>query len=88
MKKEILPLPNPSPKERASISLRKTILFFTSILLSLYASAEGEEASSGLMRSELKIYVVVAVLVLIFTGIIVFLFSLENRLKKLEQNNK
>lgn len=39
------------------------------------------------MRSELKIYVVVAVLVLIFLGIVLFLFSLERRLKKLEEIN-
>ena len=84
----IQPHPNPSPKERGITALRKIIPFFLSILLSLSAAAQGEQASSGLMRSHLKMYVVVAVLVIIFIGISLFLFSLERRLKKLEDITK
>ena len=67
--------------------MRKILSFFIVLLFSLTASAQGEQMSSGLMRSDLKIYVVVAVLVLIFLGIILFLFSLERRLRKLEEIN-
>lgn len=67
--------------------MKKIFPFLAAFLFSLYASAQGEQMSSGLMRSELKIYVVVAVLVLIFLGIVLFLFSLERRLKKLEEIN-
>jgi len=68
--------------------MKKTIPFFISLLLSLSAGAQGEQVSSGFMRSGLKIYVVVAVLVIIFTGITLFLLSLEKRLKKLETPEK
>jgi len=68
--------------------MKKITAFFLSIILSLSAAAQGEQASSGLMRSHLKIYVVVAVLVIIFTGISLFLLSLDRRLKKLEDNSK
>ena len=88
MKKSIQPLPNPSPKERGLTAYKKLLPFLISLILTMSASAQGEQASSGLMRSHLKIYVVVAVLVIIFLGIILFLFSLERRLKKLEDNNK
>jgi hypothetical protein len=68
--------------------MRKITPFFLSLILSLSAAAQGEQASSSLMRSHLKMYVVVAVLVIIFAGITLFLFSLERRLKKLEDNSK
>ena len=67
--------------------MRKILSFFIVLFFSLKASAQGEQMSSGFMRSDLKIYVVVAVLVLIFLGIVLFLFSLERRLKKLEEIN-
>ena len=67
--------------------MRKILSFFIVLFFSLTASAQGEQMSSGLMRSDLKIYVVVAVLVLIFLGIVLFLFSLERRLRKLEEIN-
>jgi hypothetical protein len=68
--------------------MRKKLIFFTFLFISIFASAQGDQVSSGLMRSYLKIYVVVAVLIIIFFGIIIFLFSLEKRLKKLEAESK
>jgi CcmD family protein len=67
--------------------MNRFIALIISLAASLTASAQGEELSGNLMRSQLKIYVVVAVLVIIFAGITVFLFSLERRLKKLEENH-
>ena len=60
------------------------ITFILSLFICLEAVAQGEQASSGLMRSDLKIYVVVAVLLIIFSGIVIFLLALERRLAKLE----
>ncbi|REJ82548.1 MAG: CcmD family protein [Bacteroidetes bacterium] len=40
------------------------------------------------MRSEGKIYVVVAVLSIIFIGILAYLLLIENKLKKLEKTQK
>jgi heme/copper-type cytochrome/quinol oxidase subunit 4 len=67
--------------------MRKTIHLIAFILLCSSLSAQGEQASTGFMRSHLKMYVVVAVLLIIFSGIIAFLLSLERRLKKLEDNS-
>lgn len=49
--------------------------------------AENVEKATGL-RSSGKIYVVVACVVLIFIGIVVYLIRLERQLKRLEQSQK
>lgn len=41
---------------------------------------------AGVMRSNGKIYVVVAVLVIIFIGILLFLLSLERKIRRLEKD--
>lgn len=65
-------------------------LFFLNIVLlfclSAPAMAQGVEMADE-MRGSGKIYVVVAVLVLIFLGIVAYLFSIDRRLKKLERRN-
>ena len=55
------------------------------LLSSLSAMAQGDMPTGDIMRSQLKIYVVVAVLLIIFSGIIVFLFAMERRVKALEE---
>ncbi len=67
--------------------MSKIIPFIISLFLSISAAAQGEQTSSNLMRSNLKIYVVVGVLLIIFAGIIVYLLALDSRLKKLEDNS-
>lgn len=48
--------------------------------------AQGEaEVNKSFMSSDLKIYVVVAVLTIILTTIFVFLLFMEKRLRKLEE---
>lgn len=37
------------------------------------------------MRSEGKIYVVIGTIVIVFTGLAIYLFSIDRRLKKIEQ---
>ena len=58
------------------------ILSFTAIALA--QSSNGVEMADGL-RSSGKIYVVVMVLVVIFIGLAFYLFSIDNRLKKIEK---
>jgi CcmD family protein len=38
-------------------------------------------------RSSGKIYVVIAIIAIIFTGLAIYLFSMDRRLKKLEKRN-
>lgn len=65
--------------------MKKYYFALTSLLLLLtqMVFAQGNEGSD-FMRSTGKIYVVVAVIVAVFLGIVVFLIYLDRRLTKLE----
>jgi protein-S-isoprenylcysteine O-methyltransferase Ste14 len=64
----------------------KTRLAALALLLTTTVSAQNTH--TDMMRSDLKIYVVVAVLLLIFVGIIVYLLGMDRRLSKLENDNR
>ncbi len=69
---------------------RKLLVILVAACLPVLAVAQqGADNSNvpmaSLMRSNGKIYVVVAVLVIIFIGILFFLIGLEKRLRKLEK---
>lgn len=62
------------------------------LLSTVFAIAQqtGEPEMADVLRSNGKIYVVVAVLLIIFIGLIIFLISIDrkvSRLEKKEQNN-
>ena len=59
-------------------------LILSSAAIALAQNTNGIEMADGL-RSSGKIYVVVMVLVVIFIGLAFYLFSLDNRLKKIEK---
>lgn len=68
----------------------KLILFFCSMLTFLSSTAQtmnAEPAMADTFRSDGKIYVVIAVLSIIFLCIISYLVYLDIKLKKLEKNN-
>ena len=65
--------------------MKSILSFFMVLLSSLSVMAQGDMPTGDIMRSQLKIYVVVAVLLIIFSGIIVFLFAMERRVKALEE---
>ncbi|MCW3124431.1 MAG: hypothetical protein JWO03_89 [Bacteroidetes bacterium] len=67
--------------------MRKLLCFIIVIFTVLYTSAQSAEPIPSLMESNLKIYVVVGVLTIIFSGIIIFLLSMDRRLKKLEEGH-
>ena len=69
--------------------MHKKISFFSTTFLVLLMnglSAQGVDMATG-MRSEGKIYVVVVVVLIIFIGLAIYLFSLDKKLDKLEKNN-
>lgn len=59
--------------------------FLFTALHSFAQSAGGPEMDTALQKNG-KIYVVVAVLVIIFIGIVLFLVRLERRLRRLEKH--
>ena len=49
--------------------------------------AQGERVEmADLMRSNGKIYVVVGVLLIILTGLFIYLFTIDKKIKKIEQS--
>ena len=63
--------------------LASIIAFLGSFLLSHVTSAQPEMADG--MRSEGKIYVVVAILLIIFTGLIVYLIAIDRKVSRIEK---
>lgn len=61
------------------------IAFILSNLAVFAQSASGPEMADA-FRSSGKIYVVVAIVVIIFVGLAVYLFSIDRRLKKIEKD--
>lgn len=71
----------------------RKISFYSSLLLAfLFSLPQLVAAQSPAMDAQMvkdgKIYVVVAVLVVIFIGIIFFLYRMERRLHKIENQEK
>jgi CcmD family protein len=64
-------------------------ILFLALLLSAYVSAFAQQNQqvemADVMRSSGKIYVVIAVIVIVFTGLAIYLFSIDRRLKKIEK---
>ncbi|MFM7709400.1 MAG: CcmD family protein [Ferruginibacter sp.] len=67
-------------------------LMLVCCLSSVFATAQPtpgtEPEMADLLRSNGKIYTVVAVCLLILSGLFLYLFSIERRLKKIEKENK
>ena len=70
------------------MQLKKTISFIFLQIITLSAFAQRPDDTiemAEVMRSNGKIYVVIAVLLTIFAGLLIFLISQEMKLKKLER---
>lgn len=58
------------------------------LLLSLPGLAMAQSGVDSLMRSSGRIYVVIAVLLVILLGIFLYMFRVERKLKKLEKERQ
>jgi CcmD family protein len=68
----------------------KKILLLVFLLLgciTTFAQPGQSVEMADVMRSEGKIYVVVVIMLIIFTGLAIYLFSIDRRLKKIEKDN-
>lgn len=65
--------------------MKKLISFLLLVLLPFMSLLSQEVEMADVMRSNGKIYVVVAVMAIVFLGIAFFLFYLDSRIKKLEK---
>ena len=68
---------------------RKISLFFLLMMLQagLMAQESGKVEMADVMHENGKIYVVVAVILTIFAGIILYLVRIDKKIAKLEKNN-
>jgi CcmD family protein len=66
----------------------KKILPFLLILVSLNLQAQQEVEMADQLRSDGKIYVVVAVVSIILLGILLYLIRIDSKVSKLEKESK
>ncbi|MFZ6000486.1 MAG: CcmD family protein [Bacteroidota bacterium] len=59
--------------------------FITFVLTTFNTSAQAEVEMADTMRASGKIYVVVAILVLILVGLFVYVFLMDRKISKLEE---
>jgi hypothetical protein len=64
--------------------MSKYTLTILSVFFTLFSFAQGDTGEQNIFKSNLKIYVVVAVLVIILSLLFAFMFTIEKRLKSLE----
>ncbi|MEM9822044.1 MAG: CcmD family protein [Bacteroidota bacterium] len=68
--------------------MKRLLTTLTSLICGLPNLLFSQEASTDFMRSTGKIYVVVTVIVLAFLGIVFYLFWMDKKLTKLENQIK
>lgn len=68
--------------------MKKILLSFLMLFLSTFLFAQGNNGieMADEMRSSGKIYVVIATIVIVFIGLAIYLFTIDQRLKKIEKD--
>lgn len=70
-------------------TIKKVLTFFSFLLFSLYSFAQNmdikTEEPSDFMHSNGKIFVVMAVVVTIVTGLLIYLINLDRKIRKIER---
>lgn len=67
---------------------KKALTLIVLMVIPFFLKAQDKVPMADVMRSNGKIYVVVAVVVIIFIGILLFLISLDNKLRKFEKKDE
>jgi CcmD family protein len=72
------------------MNIQRKLALIGLLLLTAFTSQAQESGveMATEMRASGKIYVVVAVLVIIFVGIVIYLINLDKKISKLEKENK
>ncbi len=65
-----------------------TLALILSFALNLLAQNSNGVEMADSLRSSGKIYVVVLVISVVFIGLVIYLFSIDNRLKKIEKQKQ
>lgn len=70
------------------IKLKKIITLLLLLVLSVATQAQDKTTMADTMRSNGRIYVVVAVVVTILIGLILYLIRLDRKMTRLEKDNR
>lgn len=62
----------------------KFLFAIPALLLAVCAQAQSNAEMADTMRSEGKIYVVVGIILIVLTGLILYIFLVDRKVKKLE----
>lgn len=65
--------------------MRTLLLILFTLIHAVVLFAQGETGSENIFKSNLKIYVVAAVLTIILLCLFAFMFAIDRRLKRLEK---
>lgn len=66
---------------------QKLLILISTFFLQSIATAQEKVDMADIMRSNGKIYVVVAIILTIFAGLVIYLVRLDRKISKLEKNN-
>ena len=70
------------------MKLKKIVLLFSLLLTSMISMAQEKEVEmADTMRSNGRIYVVVAVMLTILTGLILYVVRIDRKISRLEKEN-
>lgn len=61
------------------------LIFLVTCFITAFAQQSTNVEMADTMRSSGKIYVVIATICIIFTGLAIYLFAIDRRLKKIER---
>jgi uncharacterized membrane protein len=73
---------------RMRIGKKILLMLLLSLSVTMSFAQDNKTEMADLMRSNGRIYVVVAVVVTILIGLILYLFRLDKKISKLEKDNK
>ncbi|MEI8052487.1 MAG: CcmD family protein [Bacteroidota bacterium] len=68
--------------------MNKFILILIGLMTSLFAAAQDKPEMADLLRSNGKIYTVVAVCLTILIGLFIYVFILDRKISRFENENK
>lgn len=68
------------------MKLKKTVLLFVLLLITMISFAQEKTEMADTMRSNGRIYVVVAVVTTILAGLILYLVRLDRKMTRLEKD--
>ena len=69
------------------INGKKIVSVVLLLCITLLANAQGDNKQTDLMRSNGRIYVVIAVMLTILIGLVLYIARLDRKLTKLEKEN-